>query len=87
MQQEETRKPISTTTHLRIDIAGCLRNNTPKQLKWMFTNSETGRDLTGKEAHNFLINELSKGHKYLPAGDCPDFDPMLGCPGHPVYEN
>ena len=85
--ESETRKRVSTTTHIRIDIAGCLRNNTVKQLKGMFTDSETGRDLSGKEAQKFLISELSKGHKYLPAGDCPDFDPMSGCPGHPVYED
>jgi hypothetical protein len=68
--------------HMRLDIKGCLMNWKTKELKGMFKTND-GHDMSALEAKETLLLELSKGHNFIPFGDCPGFDPVLkGCPGH-----
>jgi hypothetical protein len=67
---------------MRLDIKGCLMNWKTKELKGMFRHDD-GRAMSGEEAKDELLNELSRGHNYLPFGECVGFDPIeKGCPGH-----
>jgi hypothetical protein len=68
--------------HMRLDIKGCLMNWSTKELKGMFRHDDD-RPMSGIEAKAQLLNELSKGHNYLPFGECDGFDFRdKGCPGH-----
>lgn len=61
---------------MRLDIKGCIRNRAFNG----FTSN--GRDLSRKEAESLLLDKLSEGIKYLPVGDCDNWDPQEGCLGH-----
>ena len=69
--------------HLKMDIKGCLRNNSDKDLKGMFQD-DTGKDVPVEKAKEFLNECLSKGWKFIPVGDCDNFDYQKGCLGHKV---
>jgi hypothetical protein len=73
---------MNTITHMRLDIAGAIRNKAFNG----FTNGK-GRDLTRQEAHDQLRLMLHEGHKFMPLGDCEGFDPQTGCPGHAVPDS
>lgn len=72
---------MKTTIHMCLDIRGALR--WPKRmLKGMFRDDD-GRELGAEEARERLMDELAKGRRVLPYGDCEGFDYQTGCPGHP----
>lgn len=71
----------TTTHHMHLDVRGALR--WPKsKLKGMFVY-EDGLRLTPDEAIDHLMDELSKGHEFIPIGKCDNFDYKRGCLGHP----
>lgn len=76
---------MSRNTHMRMSIAGYLKNKNTEDMAGDFTD-DSGREMSGHAVKAFLIDELGKGRKYLPMCDpseCPDFDyAEHGCPGH-----
>ena len=75
---------MSTLIHLSLDIKGSLRN--PGILKGVITYN--GKKLnTEKEIKDFLQYQLSLGRKFLPMGDCDNFDYQTGCMGHEERED
>lgn len=71
--------------HTCINITGFLRASKRKSLKGLFTNDE-GKELSDREARNYLNECLAKGWKYIPTGDCDNFDHQTGCQGHLVTQ-
>jgi hypothetical protein len=68
---------------MRIDVRGALRNFTESEWRNCVTDKD-GRTLTPKEVYDEFLEELAKGHDYIPMGDCDNFDFKTGCLGHPV---
>lgn len=74
---EQTRK------HLCIDIEEGIKS--PLGLRGCITTD--GKTLkTAAEVREFLRGQLALGRKYLPCGDCDNFDYQTGCKGHPKKE-
>lgn len=65
---------MSKSIHMRLDIRGALMNWDIAMFRGMFRHDD-GRVMTSREAKLHLMDELEKGHKYIPCGDCPGFDP------------
>lgn len=77
---------MSRIHHMQIDIAGCLRNHTDRQLGRMF-HGEDGSTMTGPQVRDWLRLQLAHGKRLLPCADnCEGFDFQTGCPGHDVPE-
>ena len=74
---------MKKTTHLRVNIAGFMRNSRfPKDYVGVFS-ADGGRGMSPDEAHEYLLAEVAKGHKYIPVNGCDNFDPVEhGCMGH-----
>lgn len=73
---------MTKTIHVRLDIRGALLNWSDRMFHGMF-KTDDGHTMTEREAKLQLMEELTKGHNYIPYGDCPGFDPVeKGCPGH-----
>lgn len=74
--------------HTSLDIRGCLHNWTDRQMVGMFKHDD-GRVMTAREAKDVLMDELAKGHRFLPVGgDCDNFDYVNGgCQGHAVIDD
>jgi hypothetical protein len=73
-----------TTIHMCLSIRGVLSwpwRDFKRQFKGVFTGDD-GRVLTPEQARDYLLDELSKGHKVLPTGPCEGFNYETGCPGH-----
>ena len=68
-----------TNRHVRLDIRGALRNRAFDGL-----TSDAGEPLSRSEAERGLRSHLERGDRFLPVGDCPEFDTQTGCPGHPL---
>jgi len=66
--------------HMCMNIAGWLRNH-PKGQKGLF-NREDGSFLTAKESRTWMLYQQSLGRKYIPLGECDNFDYQTGCKGH-----
>jgi hypothetical protein len=43
--------------------------------------------MTAREAFNALCDELVKGRRVLPCGECDNFDFQKGCLGHQIAED
>ena len=70
------------TYHMCIDVKGVLSRWKMKDFRNLFRD-ESGRTLTPQEAKDHLIEELSKGHNFIPCGECDNFDHAEhGCMGH-----
>ena len=65
--------------HISYDISGLLREFKHRSLDGSITCTETGRALGDREARTHLQELLDQGHKLIPLGDCPTFDPQTGC--------
>jgi hypothetical protein len=65
-----------TRHHMSASIEGLLQ----------YSNKELERllEIPGKEARNILLHKKANGEKVIPCGDCEGFDPVTGCPGHPI---
>jgi hypothetical protein len=72
--------------HMCLDVRGALTNWKNKDFRGMFKHDD-GRKMTTAEAKAELLEELSKGHNFIPFGKCDNFDHKEhGCLGHPVVE-
>ncbi|MFP3564748.1 hypothetical protein [Paraburkholderia sp. SIMBA_030] len=72
--------------HMCLDVRGALTNWKKKDFRHMFKHAD-GRTMTPDEAKAQLLEELSKGHNFIPYGKCDNFDHKeQGCMGHPVNE-
>lgn len=70
--------------HMSISIRGALARNTD-ELNGVFASKKIpGPDgwMNGSQAKQFLMDELEKGRRFLPATQCDGFDYQTGCPGH-----
>lgn len=70
--------------HMRLDVRGALTNWKKSELRGMFKRDD-GKTMSADEAKSILLDELSKGHNFIPVGTCDNFDHKEhGCMGHPV---
>ena len=73
---------------MSVNIRGMLENCRRKSMAGLIIDDD-GRELSDKEARDYLYDHLEKGHKVLPMCDedeCPDFDYFGGgCPGHDIH--
>src|SRR5580765_1797039 len=74
---------VLKTVHMCLDIRGALMNYGPSDYVGMFKRDD-GSLMSWREAKATLMDELAKGRKVLPFGDCEGFDYETGCPGHPA---
>ena len=81
-------KKVTGHIHMSVNIRGMLDYCNRKSMTGLIIDDE-GRELSDKEARNYLYDHLEKGHKVLPmcdADECPDFDYFGGgCPGHDIH--
>lgn len=63
-----------------VNISGSLRRPIGS-IKGEFKTKE-GYPLSDYGARALLRDELAKGHKVFPVGDCDNFDYQKGCQGH-----
>lgn len=69
--------------HFALDVRGFLMRAKKSEYKGMLKH-EDGRPMTPDEAKNALLDELVKGHEFIPYGKCDNFDFKSGCLGHEV---
>lgn len=80
-----TRKRV----HMVGSIEGMLKNYTPRQFAKTFGDAFTdsdGRLIHPTEARKMLHERFAQGERLIPYGDCEGFDPVTGCPGHPMED-
>lgn len=77
---------MNKVVHLCLDVRGALMNWSDREMRGVFLHDD-GRKMTAREAKNFLMDEIAKGHKVIPCGPCEGFDYQTGCPGHPTPES
>ena len=75
-----------TTRHMRLDIRGCLKNTAYPSGFRDLVRDDDGNTLSPEDAREWLLDELAKGHKFLPVSDCEGFSFETGCPGHETPE-
>ena len=74
---------MKTTYHMAMSVEGAIRNRAFKG----FTDDK-GNPMTEAQAETELFNLLKSGIELIPLSpDCEGFDPIKGCPGHPVPED
>lgn len=73
---------MSTTRHMRLDVAGALANGHG----WKWVTGADGRPVKKRDAVRWLLARLSEGKRFLPIGECDNFDDNEGCLGHPGSE-
>lgn len=78
MTPEDSQK-FTRTVHMAMNIRGCLRNRSFNG----FTKLD-GSPMSQSEAQEGLMQLLADGYELMPIGECPDFDKVKGCPGHPI---
>ena len=68
-----------------LDIRGALNNLKGKRDSSLsYASDDDGKPLTNAKFREMLYDELSKGYRVLPIGDCDNFDYQKGCRGHDV---
>ena len=71
---------MKTKYHVCIDVEESIKH--PLSLRGCIT-TENGNVLNSSdEVREFLKEQLAQGKKYLPCGDCDNFDYQQGCKGH-----
>ena len=75
---------MTTTRHITMSIDNGIlsRTRTPKRLDGIFRNSDTGKDMTGKELIQYARELKAKGYEVIPV--CDRHDDRGHCLGHPV---
>ena len=73
---------MSFLGHVSASIHGLL-NESDESLHHMLSDGD-GVPLSAAEAREILTHELGKGHLYIKAEGCDNFDPKKGCCGHVV---
>lgn len=71
--------------HLSVNIEGLLEQYRKKSMRGLLTTD--GKKLSDAQAREFCYQCLREGMRVLPIGDCEDFDPIEGCPGHDVKKD
>lgn len=73
--------------HLKLGVKQTLLNWSDEKFRGVFQDDE-GHELGPFEARSALLDELVKGHLFIPVGGpCEGFDHAGGgCPGHLVKE-
>jgi hypothetical protein len=66
--------------HMCIDVKGMLTKPLSKFKN--IIHDDDGNLLDPHQARNYFLDELSKGHLFLPFGECDNFDYSKGCMGH-----
>lgn len=70
---------------MRIDVKGLLMRKDSCLRGWF---TKDGKELSPGEAMRYLLEELEKGHSFLPMGPCDNFDYKEGrCMGHEEKDN
>lgn len=69
---------MGTTHHICTSIPGLLRQSN-KVLARLF-------QMDPDQIRTELNERLARGEKYIPSEGCEGFDPVKGCPGHPIEE-
>jgi len=75
--------------HMCQSIEGPLMNWGQREWKQAlkYMNKEDGSPFSSvNELKQAFLDELAKGHKVVPIGDCDNFDWEHGCKGHPINE-
>lgn len=71
---------------MSLSVKGFLtRKYKERDFKNLFENPD-GSFLSPEAAKVYLLDELSKGHLYLPIGNCDNFEYKSGCMGHTIEE-
>jgi hypothetical protein len=81
---EMTDMPKWKTIHLSQSITGPLKNWTLKEWKAAteYITRTDGSRFTVDQLKEAFVEELAKGHKVIPIGECDNFDWEHGCRGH-----
>ena len=66
--------------HMKMDINGCLMRS-DNEIDGIMTDN-SGNELSAPEIRKRLKECLGKGWKYIPVGECDNFDYQTGCMGH-----
>lgn len=69
-----------TVYHDQLSVRATLR----LQDKELTGFTENGKAIPPRQVRLMLNKADSDGKRYLPLGNCPDFDYAKGCPGHEV---
>ncbi len=83
LQGDKREVRVQKLIHMCLDVRGALANWSDREMRGVFKDKD-GRVLSVREAKDFLMDEIAKGHRVIPIGDCDAFDFETGCPGHPV---
>jgi len=76
---------MTRSYHMCLDIRGALLNWKNRDFRTLFKHDD-GRRMTAAEARLALMEELAKGRKVIPCGECSNFDYQTGCQGHETQE-
>lgn len=73
--------------HMSVSIEGLLAMSDARMKRMLNSvKDENGNQPTLQEFRKYLNKEWSIGHRLLPVPECDNFDPVLGCLGHPPVE-
>jgi hypothetical protein len=78
---------MSVTTkrvHMSLSVEGAM--HWPARLRKDLLQDEDGRALSAAETLKTLRGLFAEGVRYLPIGNCDNFDDQQGCLGHPAEE-
>ena len=71
--------------HMRLDLKGALMNWHDSDWR-NCVKDDDGRTLEPQDVKRQFIEEISRGHLFLPLGDCDNFSFTEGCLGHPDHD-
>lgn len=74
--------------HMSQSVSGAIRNWTKAEWK---RNAKSitidGKHLNGEATRDAFIEMLASGIRYIPIGECDNFDPQSGCLGHELPDD
>jgi hypothetical protein len=75
---------MPTTIHVSVSIRGLITQLSRSRARYSkLVSDDAGNPMTRLAALNQLMDELAKGHEYLPIGEpCIGFSYITGCLGH-----
>lgn len=82
MDNNEWWHRSSDRKHMCVNIRGALNQIPRNNRKNGWITDDNGNAVTNNEAIDMLLDEISKGRRVIPAGDCDNFDYQTGCKGH-----
>jgi hypothetical protein len=69
-----------------MDVANYLaRHHRKRDYERMFQHRD-GRRMSADEAKSYLLEMLAQGKRFIPVGECDNFDFNSGCKGHEQSE-